>query len=221
MPKVVIIYGPPGSGKGTQANKIAEKLGLVHFNTGHVIEKKVFDPKLQDDPIIQRERDLFEKGILCTPKWVAEIVNEATEELHKKGKGIVFSGSPRTLPEVKELIVILENLYGKENIYVIKINVKPETSIFRNTRRRVCKKCSHSLVYSSENEKLEKCPKCGGKLVKRVLDKPKTIKVRLNQFNERTEPIYKFLTDRGYKIIDIDGEPSVEKVSEDILEKLK
>lgn len=223
MKKVIIIYGPPGSGKGTQALKIAESLGLEHFDTGSVIEKKVLDPKAQNDPIIQRERKNFESGNLCTPKWVAEkIVNGEVRKLKKQGKGVVFSGSPRTLPEVKELIPILENLYGKENIHILRLNVSPETSIFRNSHRRVCDDCSFAMVYTPENEKLNQCPRCGGKLVKRILDKPETIKKRLKEFKERTDPIYEYLWERDYQIIDIDGNnASVEEVAQNILKVLK
>ncbi len=222
MQKVIIIYGSPGSGKGTQARVLSERLGLEHFDTGRAIEKKIFDPALKDDPTIQKEKKNFENGDLCTPEWVAkEIVNGTVKELHKEGKGIIFSGSPRTLPEVKDLMVTLEDLYGKDNIHVLRLDVSPETSIFRNSHRRICKKCGYAIVYSPENEKLDKCPKCGGELVKRVLDKPETIKVRLKEFKERTTPIYEYLQDRGYEIIKINGNnASVEEVSKDILKSL-
>lgn len=221
MLKVVIIYGPPGSGKGTQARKAAEYFNLEHFDTGQVIEKIVHNPDLQDDPIIQREKKNFETGKLCTPEWITEIIKEEIKRIYDSGKGLAFSGSPRTLYEAKEVIPLLEELYSKENIYVLKIEVKPETSIFRNSHRRVCKKCGFSLVYSPENEKLEKCPKCSGQLVKRVLDKPEVINVRLKEFEQRTEPIYKLLEEKGIRIIDIDGEPSVEEVSKNILKALE
>jgi len=220
---VVIIYGPPGSGKGTQARRIAEDFALEHFDTGQLIEKWVHRPDLQDDPIIQREKENFEKGILCTPEWVAEIVKEEIRQSHQKGKGIVFSGAFRTLPEAKEVFPSLEDFYGKGNIYVLRMMVNPETSVFRNSHRRVCEKCGQPIVYSPENEKLTECPKCGGKLVRRVLDKPEVIKVRLKEYQKRTEPIYQFWKERGIKVIDIEADKkmSVEDVHRDILKAFK
>jgi len=218
---VIIIYGPPGSGKGTQAKKLADYLDLEHFDTGRIIEKKVYNPESQNDPIIQREKANFEKGLVCTSEWVAEIVKEGIKKVHQTKKGIVFSGSPRTLHEAKEIIPILEDLYGKDNIRVLRLNIRPKTSIFRNSHRRICQKCGYAVVYSPENEKLEECSKCGGKLVRRILDKPEIIKVRLGEYKEGTEPIFEFLAERGIKIIDIDGELPVEEVYQNILKFLK
>jgi adenylate kinase len=118
--KIFIIYGPPGSGKGTQARILARQLGIEHFDTGRIIEKLVHDPNKQDDLIIQRERKNFDTGLLCTPKWVLGIVSEKIKK-SKKRKGLIFSGSPRTLEEAKIIIPLLEEMYGKDNICVIQI----------------------------------------------------------------------------------------------------
>ena len=229
MSKVaIIIYGPPGSGKGTQAEKIAEKFNLVHFDTGKTIEKTVHDPKNADDPIIQKERQLFDTGKLCTPSWVLSLVGENIKKIFSEGKGIVFSGSPRTLYEtegdkekkIPGVIEILEKYYGKENIIILRLNVSKKTAIYRNTHRRVCEECGFILQYSPENEKLTQCPKCGGKLVRRSLDTAEVMKVRLKEYEQRTKPIYDFLEKRGYKITEIDGEPSPEIVTKNIFNKI-
>lgn len=219
--KVVIFYGPPGSGKGTQAQILADRLGYEHFNTGKLIEETVHDPRQQDDVIIQREKKLFDDGHLCTAEWVTGLVKEAIKKIHKSGRGIIFSGSPRTLYEAKHLYPYLKQLYGQENVHVVKIDIPPEESIFRNSHRRICAECGHSIVYSSENEKLTNCPKCQGKLVKRgSLDTPKTIKVRLKEYENRTVPIYQFLKKQGAEILNIKGRGSVEDVDRVVTQAL-
>ena len=217
----IIIYGPPGSGKGTQANIIGKYFNLTHLDTGRLVEKLVHNPRLKNDPIIKKERKNFDSGKLCTISWVVKIVKEEVKKIYKKGKGIIFSGSPRTLYEAKRLIPYLEKLYKKEKICVIRILIKPQTSIFRNSHRKVCEKCGYILVYSKKNKNLRKCPICNGKLIRRTLDDPKIIKIRIKEYKKRTEPIYKYLTKRGIKIIDINGEPSVEKVTKNIIKNLK
>lgn len=224
----IIIYGPPGSGKGTQAGKIAEKFNLVHFDTGKIIEKTVHDEKNINDPIIQRERQIFDSGVLCTPSWVLSLVVENIKKICDKDTGLVFSGSPRTVYEaegdkkenIPGVIETLENCFGKKNIAVLRLNVSRETAIYRNTHRRVCESCRFILQYSSENEKLAQCPQCGGKLVRRSLDTADVMNVRLEEYKHRTSPIYDFLGVRGYKIIDIDGETDPEAVAREICGKL-
>ena len=226
---VIVVYGPPGAGKGTQADLLAERYGLIHFDTGKVIEKTVHDPKNADDPVIQRERRLFDAGILCTPKWVLELVSRKIAEIGaSEARGIVFSGSPRTMFEaggdgengITGVISTLENIFGKENIVVNRLNVSPESSIFRNSHRRVCENCQTPLMYAPENEKLDLCPKCGGRIVTRTLDAPETIKVRLEEYKNRTEPIFDYLANRGIRIIDIDGEADPETVARDIFREI-
>lgn len=217
MAKIIIIYGPPGSGKSTQAQKTAERFNLEHIETSKLGEKIIFDPALKNDAAVQKERENFEKGILFTPEWITGIVKKEIGRIHQQGKGVVFSGSPRTLYEAEEIIPFLEELYGRKNIRVLGIKIGPKASIFRNSHRRICRQCRFSLVYTLENEKLKKCPRCGGELVKRVLDKPETIKIRLREYKKRTEPIYRFLKERKIKITTINGESSVEKVWQSVL----
>jgi len=215
--KVFIIYGLPGSGKGTQADILAEKFNLEHFNTGKVIEKIVNNPEELKDIKTQEQKHNFETGLLCNPEWVTNLVSKEIEKLSGAGKGVVFSGSPRTLYEAERITPKLEELYGKENIFVVEIEIKPETSIFRNSHRKVCEQCGNPIIYSPENENIKKCPKCGGEITTRILDAPEIIKTRIKEYKERTMPIYEFLKDREITIHQIDGEPMPEIVTENIL----
>ena len=236
MAKVVMVYGQPGAGKGTQASLLQAVKGFFHFDTGMYLEQVVHDPTSRKNKIIQRERKLFNSGILCTPSWVLDIVSKKAQKLARGGINIVFSGSPRTLfeafgdPKNKGLIEILEKSYGKKNLHVFYIKVSLETSIWRNSHRLVCSTCGAPVLHQKalpshkatarQGKKAEHCTFCASPLRKRTLDKPETIKLRLKQFEERTYPIFKGLKKQGHKVNVINGEPAPYKVFSSILSKM-
>jgi len=219
--KILIFYGPPGAGKDTQARRIAFKSGAVIVSSSKLIEERIFDPQLQNDPIIQRERKNYESGALCTPEWVTQIINDKVKELAAQKQDLIFTGSPRTIYEAENEIPYWETFYGQENIHPILINLKPETSVFRNTHRRVCEKCGYPVIYSWETEMWKFCPLCGGKIIDRgVLDDEATIKVRLEEYENRTKPILNYFQKRGYQVIEVDGEPLPDIVTQNLIEAL-
>lgn len=220
--KAFIIYGPPGSGKGTQAELLSKKLHLIHFDTGRYIEDLVHSKEAEKDEILRREKKLFDSGILCTPSWVLETVRNASNKIAQSDYGIVFSGSPRTIFEAfgdganQGLMRALENLYGKKNIIVIKISVPDSESMKRNSRRLICSVCGLPILAKS---KIKICAFCGGKTRKRTLDDPSIIKVRLKEYAERTFPIIDGLKKDKYQIIDINGMQEPYNVLGEILKK--
>ncbi len=218
----VILYGPPGSGKGTQANILAHKLNLIHFDTGRFLEDLVNDPERQHEKTIKREKDLFDKGILMTPSFVLKEVSNKVRKLRKAGWGIIFSGSPRTMYETKALLPILNKLYGKKNIYIFILNIPPESSIDRNGHRLICSVCGHMVLAAYHPLAVAKhCPVCAGPLYRRTLDRPDVIKVRLEEYKNRTMPIFEFLKKQGYHLKTIDARPAPYKVLKKIYAHLK
>jgi len=229
--KAVIIYGPPGAGKGTQANLLAWRYNFVHFDTGKYLEQLVHDPEKQKDPVIKRERENFDRGVLTTPKFALKIISQKTKEISQAGFSVVFSGSPRTLYEAfgsktenrksrQGLIDLLEKEYGKNNIYLILLKIKPEIAILRNRKRLVCSVCGNAVLYNKDIHEHKVCSLCGGKLKRRVVDDPKLFKVRIKEYKERTLPILMALKKRGYKIIEIDGRPMPYQVHSKIVKAL-
>ncbi len=218
-PYAIIIYGPPGAGKGTQANLVAHHFGFIHFDTGRYLESLIYDPAHINDLVIKRERKFFETGKLMTPSWVLNVVERRANKIAKAGLGLVFSGSPRTLYEVENLLPKLEKLYGRKNILFFFINIPPVTSIVRNSHRLLCAICGFTVLYLFETQKFNiknRCLFCGGKLVRRVLDKTEIVKKRIEEYNIRTKPIFNEIKKRGYKIIDVPGEGLPFKVFESI-----
>ena len=225
---VIIIIGPPGAGKGTQADLLAHELGLYSFETSRVLEES-WATANKDDYIkadgkkffLLKEKELFEKGILCSPPFVTTVVRKKIKELADRGKGIVFSGSPRTLYEGRKLIPFLLKLYGKDNILVLNLKVGDKEAIWRNTKRRICSRCRHPVAYTPETRNLKKCPICGAKLVTRVLDTEKKMKVRLREYKKRTFPLFEYFKKIGIRIKEINGEQTIENVSKDILKAVQ
>lgn len=220
-----MVYGQPGAGKGTQAYLIESVKGLHHFDTGKYLEQVVRDPDNAKNKIVQRERRLFDSGILCTPSWVLNIVKKKALDFAKAGQGLVFSGSPRTIFEAfgdaknQGLIPILEKAFGKKNLLVFYLKVSPKTSIWRNSHRLVCSLCGAPALYRAG--RLEHCAFCGAPLRRRTLDKPEVIKVRIKEYRERTQPILNRLKKMGYKINLINGEPAPYKVFKNISKNLE
>lgn len=225
MKKAFIIYGPPGAGKGTQANLLAGKFGLIHFDTGKYLEQLVHDPGKQGDPEIQKAREIFDSGVLMDPSFVLRIISQKAKEVSDSGFGIVFSGSPRTLYEAfgdeknQGLIALLEQEFGKENVLPIFLKINPKVSIQRNKNRKICTVCGTTILYA-DSDQHRTCPLCGGALRTRTLDSPMVFETRVTEYEGRTKPILKRLQDNGYTITEINGHPIPYQVFEEITEKL-
>ena len=226
MFKAIIIYGPPGGGKGTQSELLVKKHNLVNFDTGSYIESVVHDPKNKNSKEIQAERKLFDTGILNTPSWVLGVVKDSVGRIADAGFGVVLSGSPRTLYEAfgddktEGLLEFLEKKFGKKNMIIIELVLPEKHSVVRNSTRLLCSLCRLSVLgVSYKNAKV--CPFCGSKLFKRTLDKADVIQQRLEQYRMRTQPIFKEMKKRGIKIIKVNAAPMPAKVFESISRLVK
>lgn len=221
--KAVIIYGPPGSGKGTQAELLAKLYGFIHFDTGRYVENILRAPGWNKNAVLRRERKLFDNGKLMTPSFVLKIVAEATERIAKAGLNIVYSGSPRTLYEAfgeneNGLIKVLEKNYGKKNIKIVKLNIGEGTTLKRNSQRLVCSLCGLPVL---AKVKIKSCSFCDAPLRTRTLDKPEIIKKRLVEYKTRTYPIIAGLRKRGFKVIGSNGEPAPHLVYNSLIKALR
>jgi adenylate kinase len=205
----IVVYGAPGSGKGTQANLLAAKFGLVHLDTGKFLESIVHDPKRQKEALVRRERKFFDGGQLMTPSFVTREVLREVRKIHAAGYGIVFSGYPRTLDEAEVFYPLAAKLYGRNNVHAFVLKVPLGRSLDRNSARQLCTTCGYELLtkfYPIKNPK--HCPVCGGKFYKRSLDKPSVIKIRLKEYAERTEPVFQYVKKHGYTLKAVNGTPA-------------
>lgn len=216
--QVVIFIAPPGAGKGTQAEAIAAKFSFYHIETSKLGEAKIKDPELvKNDPEVARAKKCFETGELFPTEWATRLIIEKIEELAGQNKNIVFSGSPRTPYEVKNIMPDLDKLYSRENIKIFHIELSEEESVKRNSGRRICQANRHPIPNFSENQNLTTCPQDGSPLVVRDLDKPEIIRERYRVYKAETEPVLDYFSKNGYKVTTINGEQPIKKVTEDIL----
>lgn len=227
--QIVMLFGPPGAGKGTQAEILADKTGYYHFESSKIIEacfknespEKVFEVEGKSFKV-DDERKRWEAGLLNSPPFVVNLMVEKIKELADAGKSIIFSGSPRTVYEAEKELPLLKNLYGQENIKFVMLEISPETTIFRNSHRRICELIRHSILFSPETEKLTKCPLDGSDLLKRKgLDDLETIKKRIEIFKAETFPVVEVIEKEGLHVKKVRGEQSVADVHKDVLEAIK
>lgn len=219
MRKAIILMGPPGAGKGTQAELVAYKFGLIHFDTGRYLEDL-----FRENRMPSKIRKEFKEGDIVNPAWILKVFKEQIRRISKTGFGIIFSGSPRTIFEAfgdkknKGIMDSLIQSYGRKNIIVFKLDIPSQTTMLRNSKRRICSVCwkPHLLGPSLRN-----CPFCGGKLIRRVQDKPQIIKNRLREYEERTKPVLRKMGDAGFKVVKIDGRPKPTVVFAAINRRLK
>lgn len=218
----VAIFGPPGSGKGTQANLLAGRWGIIHFDTGRFLEEILYDPARQKEAIIKKERKIFASGKLSTPSFVTKEIVQELKRLRSAGWGFVFSGSPRTLYEVKKELPVIKRLYGKERMFFFLLNVPESVSARRNKKRFVCPVCGTPFLaeYSSIKHPRH-CQVCGSPLHKRSVDDPKIMKTRLREYRIRTEPIFEYIRSQRYPIMEIDGAAPPYKVFEKITSAIR
>lgn len=221
--QVIIFIAPPGAGKGTQADAVCKQIGCSHIETSKILEERLAGQENSSDPEIKEAWTLFKNGGLMPPPLVARLFLEEVNKLHRESKPLVFSGSPRTLYEAETETPEFERLYGKENVKVFNITLSEEESVRRNSARRICQASRHPIPrgdYDPKFKDITVCPWDGSPIITRALDKPEVIEERYRVYKAETEPVLDYLRNRGYKVVEIDGEQPIEKVTEDILKHL-
>jgi len=212
----IIIFGPQGSGKGSQAEVMVKKLKLYHVETGNIFRKMA----KQKTAVGKKLNEMInQKGKLVPTDFVIKILKLELKKI-KKTTGLIFDGYPRNLKQARALDKIMKSL-GRELTHVIYMPISRKTTIKRLSKRRTCSKCNRIFIQGKTLAAGKKyCPTCGGLIFQREDDKPAAINRRLQQYNKQTKPLIDFYKKRGI-LIHVDGEPTVPVVAKEILKILK
>ena len=188
----LIFLGPPGAGKGTQAVRVCEQLGIPQISTGDILRRAIKN----ETPTGLAAKSYIDKGQLVPDSVVIDIVRERLEHDDCKN-GYLLDGFPRTVAQA-------EALEGFAKIdAVVDIDVSDEKLVERLSGRRVCLSCGGTYHVSRLNGSMT-CEKCGNELIQRADDKAETVLSRLAVYHAQTEPLIDFYTKRGL-LKEIDG----------------
>ena len=208
----LILLGPPGAGKGTQAAKIIEKYDIPHISTGDIFRANI----KAGTELGKRAQEYMNKGQLVPDELVVEI---ATDRLKADDcqKGFLLDGFPRTVFQAEELDKFLA-AQGKKIDHVLDIEVEKDEVMIRLIGRRVCKTCGASFHVVNIPPKQEGiCDVCGAELVQRADDNEETAANRIEVYNNETKPLVDYYEKAGC-IAHIDGAAGLENVFNAIVE---
>lgn len=202
----ILLMGPPGAGKGTQAEKLIDAYKIPHISTGDMFRAAVS----QGTELGKEAKRYMDAGGLVPDVVTIGIVREGLAK-PECAKGFILDGFPRTQEQAVALDGILKDL-GIKLTGVVNIEVPDKDLVARVTGRRICKKCGatyHILFNPTKVEGI--CDKCGGDLYQRDDDKEETVKKRLEAYHSQTEPLISYYKKQGV-YIEIDGTQPIDQV---------
>jgi adenylate kinase len=208
--KRVVLLGPPGAGKGTQATGIAEKYSIPHISTGDIFRANV----KEGTPLGKKAKEYMDAGLLVPDELVCDLVEDRVTK-DDCGNGFLLDGFPRTIFQAEHFDNFLK-ANGMEIDSVIDIEVPEEVLMSRMLGRRVCRKCGKPYHIVNMPPKVEGvCDVCGGEVYQRADDTEETVKNRFKVYDEQTSPLIEYYTNTG-KLAPIDGTTGLEQVFADI-----
>jgi len=204
----IVLLGPPGSGKGTQASRLSKTLGLTHISTGDLLREAIG----LGTPLGIKAKEYVESGRLVPDELVVELIKE---KVGGAGDGVLLDGFPRNLEQAR----MLEEIVKIDA--VINIDIEEGELVRRLTQRRTCKSCKAVYNLDSNPPVMNgKCDRCGGDLIQRSDDTEQVVKERLKVYRESTLPLTEHYQ-RKKILIDIDGKGTIEEVYQRTMRSLE
>ena len=212
----IILLGPPGSGKGTQAKMIADKYKVKHISTGDILRENVRN----GTPLGVEAKKFMDAGKLVPDSLLIDIIKDRLAKPDVKA-GWMLDGYPRTIPQAEALDKILPSLGQKIDV-VLNVDVPDQELIKRVTGRRMCKCGTTYHVQFNPPKAAGKCDACGADLYQRQDDTEETVKQRLDAYHKQTQPLIDFYTKRGI-VANINGTGDIKAIFgniEKVLDKI-
>jgi adenylate kinase len=206
----LLLFGPPGVGKGTQAKLLSEELGIPHFSTGDMLRAAAS----AGTPLGLQAKAIMDKGKLVSDDIMIGIVREALAAPNA-ASGFILDGFPRTLPQAKALAHIFEELEIRD-FKVIEFVADDDEIVRRLVDRIVCP--ADGQVFNVENDGLHKgdpCPSCSTPLIQREDDREETVRERLRVYHSATAPVIHYYQASGV-VLSVDGTESIDMVNREI-----
>lgn len=201
----LILFGPPGSGKGTQAKLLRQTLGMAHISTGDMLRERVARSKEDEGDVLGRQlAEIMQSGGLVSDELVNRMVEERIAQPDAE-KGFILDGYPRTVPQAK----LLDCLLRTQRIRTVVVHLKVDYNVIiaRLSGRRQCPNCGALYSLSPNSPAVsEVCDYDGSRLIVRDDDREEVVVQRLKAYDLQTAPVLEFLRGAGYPCYDVQGE---------------
>lgn len=203
---ILILFGPPGVGKGTQAKILSSQMKIAHIATGDILREAVS----RATEMGRKAKGFMDRGELVPDDVVIGIIQDRLKEDDARS-GFILDGFPRTLPQAEALDKVFQKM-GIKVDHVISMEVDQGLLVKRLTARRVCRKCGSifNLLVDQLNDSV--CPSCGGELYQRDDDREETIARRFEVYQKQTKPVKDFYRNKNM-LVEIDGLGEIEEIT--------
>ena len=211
----IVLFGPPGAGKGTQAKFISDRFNIPHISTGDILRENV----REGTELGKKAKAFMDKGELVPDNVLIDIIKDRLQKPDSR-KGFLLDGFPRTLKQAEALDEILDDINKKLDA-VINVDVGASALVQRLSGRRTCKACGATYNITLNPPKVAGvCDSCGGELYQRADDTEAAIKNRIAVYKKQTQPLIDYYKKKGL-LIDVDGEREIDEVRSDIMKALE
>lgn len=210
----IILLGPPGAGKGTQAAGIVEKYNIPHISTGDIFRKNI----KEGTELGKKAKGYIDQGLLVPDELTVGLVTDRISQPDCE-KGFMLDGFPRNVAQAQHLDEYLKKV-GISLDKVVNIEVDKDILVGRAVGRRICKSCGATYHVEFNPSKVDGvCDVCGGELYQRADDNEETVSKRIQVYLDETKPLVNYYSEEGI-IANINGTQSIDKVFSDIVEAL-